>query len=346
MMAFIVPKSAVSTTKPTVKELPVRLPPALANRFLMSSVRADMQDYIKQRLEFYAKEIKSYRKVVEHWLNYHESVLKTRQERASFNTYKKNLKIMMRSPDRMFDELATQVRDYERAKLNPSIPPLERREFRNALSAVKNIKLKVRGEALGTVLSKRRSECAEALALYCKPDQIMKESLSKTLFFASSVLPVVSLERHLRKLGFEPLLVYAGTNSNLTANIDAFTDDPNINPICATMQSLSEAVPVIAASTIVLLNRPFRQATWDQVVARADRLGQVHPVTIIEVTLDTGSEPNVSSSTDAILATVRELINSIVGPDFAGPDPDEREYKDLIDASTEDPEAGKKVDDL
>ena len=115
-----------------------------------------------------------------------------------------------------------------------------------------------------------------------------------------------------------------------------FEKDPQINPVCATMQSLSEAVPVTAASTVVLLNRPWRQAMYEQVVARADRLGQIYPVTVYEPTLDTGGEPNVSSTTDDILGYVREAINAIVGPEFAGPDPGEREYQAVIDASRED----------
>ena len=237
----------------------------------------------------------------------------------------------------MLIETMAAAKSYERSRLFPSLPPIERKAFRNALSAVKNIKLKVRGEALGIILAKRRSECAAALALYCQPEVHIKESLSKTMFFASSVLPVKTLENKLRQMGFEPMSIYAGTNANLTRNIEDFTNDPNINPIIATMQSLSEAVPVTAASTVVLLNRAYRQATWDQVVARSWRIGQKHPVTIIEVTLDTGGEPNVSSTTDDILASVRELINGLVGEEFAGPDPDERQYKELIDASKEDP---------
>lgn len=336
MMAFIVGKSAFSPTKPVVKELPVKLPASLSNTFLMSSVREEMKSFIAQRLVFYSGQITEYRKTVDKWLDYHAHQLKSHADRKQFEKYKTDLKVIMRHPDLMMADLLASTRTYERTKLFPSIPPLERRVFRQTLSAVKNIKLKVRGEALGTILSKRRSECAAALGVYCKPEVIMKESLSKTLFFASSVLPVRTLYNHLDAQGFEARMVYAGTNADLVKIMDEFESDPNINPVIATMQSLSEAVPVIAASTVVLLNRPFREATWSQVVSRADRLGQIHPVTIVEVTLDTGDEPNVSSTTDAILATVRELINGLVGPDFAGPDPNEREYKDLIDASEED----------
>lgn len=337
MMAFIVPKTAFSSTKPVVKELPVKLPPSLANKFLMSTVRQEMKDFIVERLKVHQANMKEYRRIVNKWFDYHKTKLKTKSERQAFAEYQKSLRMIMNAPDLMLTKELADTRAYERAKLFPSIPPTDRKAFRSALSTVKNIKLKVRGEALGNILANRRSQCAATLALYCKPDEIMKESLSKTLFFASSVYPVKVLGSFLIDKGFEPILVFADTNADLTKNIDRFTDDPNVNPICATMQSLSEAVPVIAASTVVLLNRPFRQATYDQVIARADRLGQVHPVTIIEVTLDTGNEPNVSSTTDAILANVRELINEIVGPDFAGPDIDERQYKATIDASKEQP---------
>lgn len=335
MMAFLVPKSEVISTKPIVKELPVKLPSALAQRYLMSTVREEMKEFIKERIIFHQEHLNEYKRIINKWLDYHETKLHSRIEKRLFSEYEKNLKILIRTPDLTLKEIQEKTRQYERRILLPSLPPTERRSFKNALSAVKNIKLKVRGEALGKVLGKRRSECAAALAKYCQPDLIMKESLSKTLFFASSVLPIKVLHDHLKDMGFEPILVYGATNKNLTDNIERFTKDPNINPVCATMQSLSEAVPVTAASTIVLLNRPFRQAHWEQVVSRADRLGQQHPVTIIEVTLDTGDEPNVSSTTDAILANVRELINEIVGEGFAGPDPDERVYLEAIDASQE-----------
>lgn len=346
MMAYVVPKSAFSQNKPPViRELPVKLPSTLANRYLMSTVREDMKQYIVERLKFYEGEMKKYRDTVSHWLYYHESTLTTKIQQREFDQYRKYLKIIARNPDRMMVELLPFTRTYERSKLIPSLPPMNRRDFKAALSAIKSIKLKVRGEALGKVLSARRAECTAALALYCKPTEIIKESLSKTLFFSAAVLPVATLAKYLEEEGFNPMMVYGGTNARLTQMIEQFTYDPNINPICATMRSLSEAVPVTAASTVVLLDRPFRQAAWDQVVARADRLGQQFPVTVIEVTLDTGGLPNVSTRTDEILANVRELINVIVGPSFAGPDPSDREYAEAIDASIEDPDV-ETLDDI
>ncbi len=335
MMAFLVAKSEIFDAKPIVKELPVKLPPILEKRYLMSTVREDMKSFIKERIVFHQANINEYRRTVNKWLDYHETKLTSRQEKKLYQEYQRNLKILMRAPDLTLRDINESVRTYERRYLIPSLPPIERKTFRNALSALKNIKLKVRGEALGTVLAKRRSECAAALARYCKPDVIMKESLSKTIFFASSVLPIKVLEQYLKELGFDPILVYGATNAQLTENIERFTNDPNVNPICATMQSLSEAVPVTAASTVVFLNRPYRDHTIGQAVARALRTGQKYPVTVIEVTLDTGDEPNVSSTTDAILAEVRGLIQEIVGPDFISYADDEKEIQDIIDNSKE-----------
>ncbi len=320
---------------PKIVELPVKLPKSLENKFLLSTIREDMKKFMKDRIDFHMRNIKQYRKTINDAFDVHRETLTTRAERIQFDRYLRNLKIVSQNPDIVIRELNDEIRKYERRKLLPSLPPTSRKEFRSALSAVKNIKLKVRGEALGSVLSRRRAECAAALGVYCKPEEIIKDSKSKTLFFASSILPIKALEIDLRKKGFHPLLVYAETNKNLSQIINEFDNNPDANPICATMQSLSEAVPVTAASTVVLLNRPFRQATFDQVVARADRIGQKYPVTVIETVLDTGSEPNVSSRTDEILQNVREDINILLGSDFAGPDPDEREYKALIDSSKE-----------
>lgn len=337
MMAYMVSKAEVSDTKPTIKELPIKLPTSLSNRFLMSTVREDMRKYIEERVLFYQKDMNNLRSIVNKWLEYHKGTLTTKDQERAFDRYLKDLKVISRNPDKMISELQANTRRYERMFLLPSLPPMERKSFKNALSAIKNIKLKVRGEALGKVLARRRAECAAALGLYCKPEQILKESLSKTLFFASSVYPVETLAKDLERKGFKPARVYGENNKDLTKIMTAFKTDPELNPICATMQSLSEAVPVIEASTIVLLNRPFRQAMFEQIVARADRNGQIHPVTVIEPTLDTGNEPNVSSRTDEILSEVRTLISELVGNDFAGPDPEDRVYLPLIDAAEEDP---------
>jgi len=333
MMAFVVPKSEVMKAKPVVVEQKVKLPTALAKKFLMSSVQAEMREYIKERLEFYRPQMASFHRIVENGLKIHEAQLTTPYEHRVFNTYRKNLKILSRNPDMAMNDLLREAKKYERRKLLPTIPIEQRKVFRSSLSAIKNIKLKVRGEALGKILAKRRAECAQALAVYCNPEQIMANSLSKTIFFSSAIMPIKSLAQHLEETGYHPVTVYGQTNTQLVPMMEAFAHNPQINPVCATFASLSEAVPVTAASTVVMLNRPFRQSSWDQSVSRAARLGQPHLVTVIEVTLDTGNEPNVSSTTDAILVNIRQTIEELLGDEFGGPDPSEREVAMIVDAS-------------
>ena len=335
-MAFIVPKSEFMPEKPTFIERPVKLPKALSDKFLMKNVREEMKEFIAMRLKYYAPKMDEYRKFVNHCLEVHRHKLSNRQQIRMFDTYVKNVKILSRNPDLRIPEVQEAAKKYEHMVLLPGMDPAKRKDYRNAISAIKNIKLKVRGEALGTILAKRRSECAAALGLYCKPEEIMKESLSKTLFFASSLLPAKVLNDHLIKMGFSPRMVYAGTNSQLTKIMDDYHNLPDVNPVIATYPSLSEAVPVTAASTVVQLNRPWRESTNDQAISRANRLGQIHPVTVIEVTLDTDGEPNVSSTTDDILAAIRADIAILVGEEFGGPKPEDREYQSVIDASQED----------
>ena len=338
MMAFFVPKSEVSTTRPIIKELPVRLPKSISDKFLISNVRLEMKAYIQERLEFYKGQIKGFRQIVDRGLETHQKSLKTKIDRRMYDAYRKDLRIIMNNPDLILAEEMARAKTYERRRLLPSLPLNERKQFKSALSAVKNIKLKVRGEALGKILAKRRSECAAALGLYCNPEDICKESLSKTIFFSSTVLPAQKLHDKLVQQGFQPLLIYGGTNSQLTQMMQQFDDNPLVNPICTTFQSLSEAVPVISASTVVFLNRPWRDSVVQQAVARADRLGQKFQVTLIEVTLDTGKEPNVSSTTDAILADVKDMINELVGPDFVSYQEDEKEVLPSLDKA-------KQIDD-
>jgi hypothetical protein len=331
MMSFTVPKSRFIEGKPTVKELPVRLPPHIANRFLMSTVRSEMKEFIKERLDFYSGSMKEYRAIVDKWLLYHERKLETRAQKKAFDKYKTDIKVLSKNPDLMLTEIMASAKSYERSQLLPSLPPHERRAFRNALSTVKSLKLKVRGEALGQIIGKRRAECAEALGLYCKPEEIIKDSLSKTLFFSSAVQPILSLGKYLDDQGINSIRVYAGTNNQLSKMMHDFDTDPNIDACLATMKSLSEAVPVTSASTVCFLNRPFRDAQSQQTISRAFRLGQKFPVTVINVTLDTGDEPNVSSTTDDILRIVRDEISVLIGPEFIAYNDGETELLPIID---------------
>src|SRR5690606_21132995 len=127
-----------------------------------------------------------------------------------------------------------------------------------------------------------------------------------------------ALDKQLKKLGKNPLMVYGATNKNLATNIASFEKDPNVNPLVATFPSLSTAVPLVMADQEIFLNSPFREVELVQAKARIDRLGQDTPVKYVFVYLDTGKEPNISTRSKDILEWSRQQVRAIMGVDYSG----------------------------
>ena len=80
-----------------------------------------------------------------------------------------------------------------------------------------------------------------------------------------------------------------------------------------TFKTLSEAVPLTEANTVIFLNLPFRSGTYDQAVKRANRIGQTKDVHLYEVTLDTGGEENISTRNLDILKWSEEQVSILMG---------------------------------
>lgn len=290
-----------------------------SDRFLTSSVREEMKEFMVERVKLYQKDMSTYRDMFEECLNAHYATLKTREEKKEYNVYadlvKGMRKVSARGQRPDLQQLAWAKR-YEDTKLVPSLSNDMKKKFRKSRSVVKALVMKVQGEALGNILDKRRTECITELALHANIPEIVNDAITKTIVFATRVKPVMTLADALEKIGYEPVRVYADTNKDLTKLITDFTNIPELNPICATFNSLSTAVPVIAANTIVMLDVPPRQFMYDQAVARANRLGQKHQVYVIEIYLDTGNEPNISTRLDEIISWSRDQVAALMGDDF------------------------------
>lgn len=85
------------------------------------------------------------------------------------------------------------------------------------------------------------------------------------------------------------------------------------NPLLATIQSLSTAVPIICANTVIFLNQPFRSNDKEQAIARVARLGQDEQTYVWDVLLDTKGVPNISTRSDEILQWSMEQVAIIMG---------------------------------
>ena len=207
-------------------------------------------------------------------------------------------------------------------------------KFKESKSVYKYYYLKVQGEALGRVLGKYREMCNVDMVRNTNDMQvsfmengkkviddsislfdIIDSSEKKTVIFTSYTEVVKELDTYLKENGYKPLMVYADTNKNLSDIISKFEKDEDINPLIATFDSLSTAVPLIMANSVVLMNSPFRAHEYDQSTSRVDRIGQTEIVRIYNLFLDTGTEPNISTRSDDIIRWSREQVAGIMGVD-------------------------------
>lgn len=307
----------MTANKPIFSKRYIKL--ADSDKYLTSTVREEMKEFMIERVKMYQKDMSTYRDMFDACLNAYYATLRTREQKKEYNTYIDLVKGMRKTsargqrPD--LQQLAWAKR-YEDTKLVPALSNDLKKQFRKSRSVVKALVMKVQGEALGNILDKRRTECITELALHANIPEIINDAITKTIVFATRVKPVMTLADALEKRGYEPVRVYADTNKDLTKLITDFTNIPELNPICATFNSLSTAVPVIAANTIVMLDVPPRQFMYDQAVARANRLGQKHQVYVIEIYLDTGNEPNISTRLDEIISWSRDQVAALMGDDF------------------------------
>lgn len=107
--------------------------------------------------------------------------------------------------------------------------------------------------------------------------------------------------------------VYGEYTKNLSKIVESFKVDPEINPLVTTYDSLSTAVPLVVANTIIMINLPFRSYIKEQAIARINRLKQDTQTYIFEVSLDTGDKPNLSTRTIDILEWSKKQVQFIMG---------------------------------
>jgi len=62
-----------------------------------------------------------------------------------------------------------------------------------------------------------------------------------------------------------------------------------------------------------MLNNPFREHEYSQAYGRAYRLGQDKDVNVIDILLDTGDDPNISTRSKEILEEAAEAVSIMLG---------------------------------
>lgn len=312
LMSFKVPKEVIQKTKPIESEVKVKIPNA--HDYTLSTIRNEMFEYIQVRLKFYKANRDLFQRIYDESLDIHAKTLTAAPQKKAFDLYRTYISVIKRGYDPKLHAVeAAYCNTYEKNNIIPSLPKELKEDFRNAKSVVKYVELKVMGEALGNVLGAKRSRCHVDMVPHMGLKDIVMGSAKKTVIFTSYVSVADAIVSHLMTEGLQPQVVYGSTNDNLQAILKKFETDPDCNPLVATYQSLSTAVPLVMANTAVFTNQPFRDYILTQAKSRVDRLGQDQQVYFVSTVLDTGTEPNLSTRSQDILEWSKEQVAAILG---------------------------------
>lgn len=283
--------------------------------YTLEVIKEDMRAFVTQRMIFYKEHFNYYLDIYEHELVMFEKTIgKHYKLREDYEKYLQYVSQIRHGYDpATMKELVVYCNQFENKIISANLSTARREAFRNAKSVVKYYDLKVRGEALGRILGKKRAQCHVDMIPYCGLEEEIDQARKKTVIFTSYVEVVISADKYLKNKGYNPILVYGDTNVNLNALINQFDKDEDANPLIATFQSLSTAVPLLMASTVILMNSPFRSFEYDQATARLDRIGQDGSVTIVNMFLKTGDQPNISTRSGDIMEWSKEAVDAIMG---------------------------------
>lgn len=312
-MAFKVEKAKVVGNQVDYFDKTIAIPNG--HVYTLETVREDMRKFVAVRHEYYKSNFYKYEEEYNKGLGVFENTIGGDIVlRDKFIEYKCCIALIRAGFDSAtMKDIALFCNDFEKKEILPVLKGQLKEDFKNAKSVVKYVDLKIRGEALGRVLGKLRVQCHVDMVPYMGLSEEVDQAVKKTVIFTSYVQVADKIFEHMSKEGYKPLIVYGATNSNLSGIVDKFAKDEDANPLIATFQSLSTAVPLVMASTVVLTNSPFRPHEREQAISRLDRLDQDSPVSVTNIFLDTGGEPNISTRSAEIMNWAKEMVDILMG---------------------------------
>lgn len=331
-MSFRVEKKEVMSVE--IDRYTIQVPLKNGGDYTLDTIRSKMRKFVEERIKYYKDNERKYIDDYQLGLAYYEdwlSVHGTPVEKSDFVTYKKYIQTIRSGYDaKLMKTESLFCNKFENDNIAPRIPQGHHRQaFRKAKSVYKYVNLTILGEALGSVLGKIRVQCNVDVALgienvireknttkekvIVSTTDLINNASKKTIFFTSYVEVVKALQEKCIALGFKPLVVYGDTNKDLVNIVKEFDQNKDTNPLIATFQSLSTAVPLVMANNVIMLNNPFRPHEYQQAEARAARIGQDSVVDVTDVFLDTKGVPNISTRSKDILDWAAENVAAMLG---------------------------------
>lgn len=310
-------KKEIKLKSLTVKEIFITLP---NNKdYLLSTIKEVMRAFVKERALYYNDNFTQYEKTYNNIIETYRSTIISNQDIADFKQYLNNIKVIKahyaNNSLRDIPDIIIAANKYENRLIIPTLSSLDKPRFRDAKSVIKYVVLKIQGEALGKIITQKRIQCHVDIAKNIKYDAIIKSTLNKTVIFTNYINIAKEVVAQLTDLKYNVVGVYGDSTGKLPVIVKNFTHNKNINPLVATFKSLSTAVPLIVADTMIIIDMPFRSYIYEQAVSRLHRLGQTDPVIVYIIKLDTGGEDNINTRNIDIIKWSMDQVRAITGVD-------------------------------
>lgn len=322
--SFYVDKSATNISEPIEETIPIKIKGGEA--YTLTAIGERMKVYIEEQKEHYASIKHDVDRFFDTCVGIAKDVEIARvasdkdkaRIRREYAVYLENVnKIIGLYHKRQLLSANAEMAfctHFERTRIIPNLSNSKMKlEFKEAKAIVKYVDLKIRGECLGRVVGGARIEAHVLIAQHIDYRAIINSTKKKTLVFSSYVEVNESAKEACLNSGYRPLTVYGDSSSQLNETVSKFSTDPKANPLIASYASLSTAVPLVMADTMIIINPPFRDYVMKQTIARVARIGQDSQTKIYHIMLDTGEEPNISTRNIDIMQWSREQVNDILG---------------------------------
>lgn len=307
-------------------------------KYTLSTIREEMKKYIRERTAFYNEfrdeYIEEYFEGIEEFKANLGSNFDTKMQIAldEYLAKTKELHDGYNPTSPVHKQYIIDCNYFEDKVIIPILSNKTKKIFRKAKSVYKYVELTIIGETLGNVIGRKRTECNKAIVEAMAKSftvvneesketyetnlgEVIRDAEAKTLIFTDYVDVLKRCNEILTEEGFHPITIFGETTTTigLSNQVKQFKENSKINPLITTFKTLSEAVPLTEANTVIFLNLPFRSGTYDQAVKRANRIGQTKDVHLYEVTLDTGGEENISTRNLDILKWSEEQVSILMG---------------------------------
>lgn len=307
-------------------------------KYTLSTIREEMKKYIRERTAFYNEfrndYIEEYFEGIEEFKANLGSNFDTKMQIAldEYLAKTKELHNGYNPTSPVHKQYIIDCNYFEDKVIIPILSNKTKKIFRKAKSVYKYVELTIIGETLGNVIGRKRTECNKAIVEAMAKSftvvneesketyetnlgEVIRDAEAKTLIFTDYVDVLKRCNEILTEEGFHPITIFGETTTTigLSNQVKQFKENSKINPLITTFKTLSEAVPLTEANTVIFLNLPFRSGTYDQAVKRANRIGQTKDVHLYEVTLDTGGEDNISTRNLDILKWSEEQVSILMG---------------------------------